>query len=400
MVGLKLLLGLALVSAVAAEFGSLPSIREMLDDWDAKQAAKAAGVRWAPLPRAIEMPMPTETETETAPDRRDRRIVNRVGAVGAVGALEGVFVTPCNVTQSWFGGGSSSEVAQAKTTQYNVSSDPRANANGTYEVDYTEYVGGTCDPAGGGFDTEVFAKYNIQGTVSHHGTVPSASRICPEGVTCYRAEWTTASSTWMFPEDPVTEPDVSRLLNILNAQCPCKGVWTAGRAGARTITNRQCHKDHVDLNSMFILCGIIGGLPTYANYEYVDTGKTGVVQYRSSALSFVQAEGWSTPPSSRPRTRLPRSGVHYPSDCNFIKYAPAFCGVKEGVESDIANYCDGCTQLECTGCAYRFIEKSRKRPADPGTGQPMSPENFWTECCPCSWQTGDQYGHPWMKFDC
>lgn len=372
---------LGLASTVVA-VDHLPSIKEMLDDWDIRMAAKAAGIKLPPreplvldashLPGASN-PKPNERPMEQ--DQRGRRQTR-------IGQLQGTFVAECNVSSSWFGGGSFNEVAQAKTTQYNVSSNPRAitDTNGTFEVDYTEYVGGDCDPAGGGYNAKAFAKYNLQGQIAYHGT----STSFPDS---YRAEWIIETSDWVFPTDPDTAPTVNRLLSILNEECPCHGNWSAGMENARHITNHNCRRDGINADS-FTLCAMIAGLPSYALYRY--TNNTQFVQYQSSPIAFTQQAGWYTAPLSRPRSRLAQSDAHFPEDCSFT--LPLVCGIKNGVLQNIAQYCDGCTFLECTGCAYRFMERSKN--------VQVPPQAFWSECCPCSWYMSQHEHAPWMAFPC
>ena len=75
---------------------------------------------------------------------------------------------------------------------------------------------------------------------------------------------------------------------------------------------RDCRRDDITDRS-FILCGIIGGLPTYALYRYLPN--TDDQQYQSSQLSFSFQDGWYNQPSSRPRSRLPQSDAHDSNDC-------------------------------------------------------------------------------------
>ena len=69
---------------------------------------------------------------------------------------------------------------------------------------------------------------------------------------------------------------------------------------------------------------------------------------------------------------------------------PIQCGTKSGTLSDAANYCDGCTQLECTGCIYRFIENDKNAPG--------SPQATWSYCCPCVYYMAREF--PWMAVSC
>jgi hypothetical protein len=381
-----------------AAVDNLPSIKQMLDDWDAQQAAEAAGIKYVRKPFVIEAPPPIDAAAATRIAKANRMESERGTAAAQsmdrerrqtrLGQLEGTWVADCSVSRSWFGGGSPTEVAQAKTTEYRVGPNPRSiqDSNGTYEVDYTEYTGGSCDPAGGGYNAKAFAKYNMQGTIMYQGM-----GVAPDFSNCYQAEWTTTQSTWTFPSDATTEPQVTRLLSILNTHCPCAHShsgpteWKAGLAGTRTVHNSDCRRDDITDQS-FILCGIIGGLPTYALYQYLPNSEA--QQYQSSPLSFARQDGWYNPPSSRPRSRLPHSDAHDSNDC--VLAMPIQCGTKSGTLSDAANYCDGCTQLECTGCIYRYIENDKDAPG--------SPQATWSYCCPCVYYMAREF--PWMAVEC
>lgn len=361
--------------ASSSAIDHLPSIKEMVDEWDARMAARAAGVQYSAPQVVVTDPgqVPLNADSQEQRERRQTRI----------GQLEGTYVAECQQNSSWFGGSSLMSVAQATTTQYNVSSQPRSidDTNGTFEVDYTEYVGYSCQPGSGGFDKDAFAKYNIRGQIAYHG----------HGVgqfnTSYQAEWIISQSDWILPDDTTTDPYVTRLVDILNDQCPCGGTWKKGTIGARTIRAHQCHRDHITPQS-FSLCAIIGGLPTYALYRY--TSNPSVVQYISSPVQFDQIAGWTTQqPSSDPRSQLPQTDVHYPEACSGLLALE--CGVKDGVLEDISNNCQGCARLECAGCAFRYMNNSKDVSSGP---------TYWSSCCPCAWYLGQHRGEEWMQYDC
>lgn len=368
-----LVVSFALLGSSSATY-HLPSIKEMVDEWDARLAAKAAGVEYVAPRLVVTDPgqAPTVTGSNEGRERRQTRI----------GQLEGTYVAECQQNSSWFGGSSFMTVAQATTSQYNVSAQPRAidNTNGTFEVDYTEYAGFSCQPGSGGFDKDVFAKYNVRGQIAYHGRGPSVLN------TSYQAEWIISESDWILPDDETTDPYVTRLVGILNDQCPCGGTWKKGSIGARTIRAHQCRHDHITPQS-FSLCAIIGGLPTYALYKY--TSNPNVVQYISSPVQFDQVAGWTTAPNSYPRSQLPQTDVHYPEACSGVLALE--CGVKNGVLEEISDNCQGCTRLECAGCAYRYMNSSKDVSSGPV---------FWSSCCPCAWYLGQHRGEEWMQYDC
>ena len=48
------------------------------------------------------------------------------------------------------------------------------------------------------------------------------------------------------------------------------------------------------------------------------------------------------------------------------------------------------TQLECTGCIYRYIENDKDAPG--------SPQATWSYCCPCVYYMAREF--PWMAVEC
>jgi len=305
-------------------------------------------------------PIDTDAIVAAAMDMRARRSKG-------IGQLMGTFVAECQPNiSSWWGTGSfGSGISSAKTTKYVDSDDGLGDS--TYEVDYTEYVGDTCDPK---VDT-ILAKYNLQGIVKFHGNNPNPGKSAAmEGA--IQAEWITTGSTWIFPQSD--SPYLKTWVDTLNDQCKCgQGGWEIGVT--KTIKPKQCHlKDGNDYN---YLCYLANGTTGWANYKWLDTSPDEPKTYIAGPISFDRVEGWSKPPTSIPRYKLPQGGVRDPNDCNQLTWYSCGNGIQEAAE-----YCNGCTSLECTGC--------------------LKNSTFWARCCPCDYYWGSKSKKwNWMaQLDC
>jgi|ERR1719272_338403 len=294
-----------------------------------------------------------------------------------IGQLMGTFVADCQPNiSSWWGTGSFGEgISSAKTTKYTDSDDGLGDS--TYEVDYTEYIGDTCDPK---VDT-ILAKYNIKGIVKFHGNNPNPGKS-PAMDGAIQAEWVTTGSTWIFPQSD--SPSLKNWVDTLNSQCKCGGDgWEIGVE--KTIKPRQCHlKEDGEYN---YLCYLANGTTGWANYKWLDTTAQQPKEYISGPISFDKIQGWSQPPSSIPRYKLPQGGVRDPNDCNQLLWFSCGNGIQEAAE-----YCNGCQSLECTGCLYRYQEGAAN----------LKNSTFWAKCCPCDYYWGSkQKKWGWMEqLDC
>eukprot|EP00049_Salpingoeca_infusionum_P004719 m.82803 g.82803 ORF g.82803 m.82803 type:complete len:358 (+) comp12701_c0_seq1:92-1165(+) len=252
---------------------------------------------------------------------------------------------------------------------YNISSMKtlRYKDDNTFEADYTEYLYVTqehkCHPS----ETDVFAKYKMQGTISYHG-------ISAIDKTAMLAAWQVSQSQWLFPQKGSTT--TRAILSILNSQCACGGEWVAGTW--RTIVpSTQCTAEEINKPNKFYLCDLIVGTESYGVYTWADAHT-----YISSYMLFDKTTAWSQKPTSTPRHELIETGNQDPTDCDYVRWSMCGASVRTGADA-----CDTCDGLECSGCLYEVLPEVK----DPSA---------YGDCCPCIWFYAEQYNEPWMKINC
>lgn len=302
--------------------------------------------------------------------QQNATLLRKARSTANIGQLTGTYVAECqDAASSWFNDHDLANLSSAKTTEY---TDLNTEVD-KFEVDYTEYVSRDCTV--GADENQVFSKFNIYGDVYFNGV----SKLL-KGV--YQATWHVNRSTFIFPlsKNINIRKRVAQTIGELREKCPCKGEWVAGKP--MTFHRGQCG---LKLGEPYpFLCHIADGTIMYATYKMLNDGREG---YQSSAVQYDKARGWSQEPTSVPRYKLPEGGVIDPDDCNPLRW-----NVCQDPVEDSANYCQGCTGLECVGCMYRVQEEDVKNP------------QFWSECCPCDYSyalhPSGKYSLNWMKVNC